>query len=89
MLIAWSPMTGLSCLHTNTDIRHGRSVSYHNLRLESQVTQGIPYASRKGSLQYRPPGQEEAAPVWRTLELHTRLELLYSDKSKYIFERDT
>ncbi len=31
MLIAWSPMTGPSCSHTTTDIRHGRPVSYHNL----------------------------------------------------------
>ncbi len=33
MLITWSPMTGPtgSCSHTTTDIRHGRSVSYHNI----------------------------------------------------------
>jgi hypothetical protein len=64
MLIAWSPMTGPSCLHTTTDICHGRPVSYHNLRQESQL---IPLASGGGVFQYRPPGQEEAAPVWRTL----------------------
>ena len=65
MLIAWSPMTGPSCSHTTTDIRHGRPVSYHNLRLESQP---IPLASGRGSFQYCPPGPEEAAPVWRKLE---------------------
>jgi hypothetical protein len=60
MLIAWSPMTGISCSHTTTDIRHGRPVSYHNLRPESQL---IPFASGRGSFQYRPPGQDEAAQV--------------------------
>ncbi len=39
----------------------------------------IPLASGRGSFQYRPPWQKEAAPVtvWRTLEQHTRLELIH------------
>ncbi len=51
MLIPWSPITGPSCLHTTTDIRHGRPVSYHNLRPESQL---ILLASGRASFQYRP-----------------------------------
>jgi hypothetical protein len=67
MLIAWFPMTGPSCSHTTTDIGHCSPVSYHNLRQESQL---IPFASGRGSFQYRPLGQEEAAPVWRLELIH-------------------
>ncbi len=80
-VIAWSPMTGPSCSHTTTDIRLGRLVSYHNLRPVSPL---IPLASGRGSLQYCPPGQEEAAPVWRTLEQHTRLELIHGAHRRWL-----
>jgi hypothetical protein len=81
MLIAWSPMTGPNCSHTTTNIRHGRPVSYHNLRPECQP---IPLASGRGSFQYRPLGQEEAAPVWRTLEQHTRLGLIHGARRRWL-----
>jgi hypothetical protein len=84
MLIAWSPMTGPSCSHTITDIRHGRPVSYHNLRPESQPTL---LASGRGSFQYCPPGQEEAAPVWMTMEQHTRLELIRGARRRWLTGR--
>jgi hypothetical protein len=84
MLIVWSPMTGPSCSHTTTDIRHGRPVSYHNLLPESQSTL---LASGRGSFQYCPPGQEEAAPVWMTLEQHTRLELIRGARRRWLTGR--
>jgi hypothetical protein len=84
MLIAWFPMTGPSCSHNTTDIRHGRPVSYHTLRPESQL---ISLASGRGSFHYLPPGQEEAAPVWRTLEQHTRLELIHGARRRWLTGR--
>ncbi len=53
MLFGWFSMTGPNCSHATTDIRHGRSVSHHNLRPESQL---ILLASRKGIVPVSPTG---------------------------------
>ncbi len=84
MLFAWSPMTGPSCSHTANDVRHCRPVPYHSLRQESQL---IPLASRRGPFQYPPTGHEEAAPVRRTLEQHTRLELIHGARRRRLTSR--
>jgi hypothetical protein len=85
-LIAWTPMTGPSCLHTTTDIGHGSPASYHNLRPEIQP---ITLASGMGSFQYRPTpaGQEEVATVWMTLEQQTRLERIHGARRRWLTGR--
>ncbi len=75
--------------YTTTDICQDLLLSDHNLRPESQQ---IHLASRRASLQYRRTEQEEAAPVWRTLEQHIsiiRLEQIHGASRRWLRTRLT
>ncbi len=80
-IIALFPsLWGPSCSRTNTCYSLCSPLFYHKKRLESVL---LLFASRTVLSLYCRREQEAASPVWKTLESHTRLVLIYCARKRW------